>query len=141
MPIIDTAIAEGTPGPRLKIARGTYDFAVDGGAVSTIALMGATNIPSGATILGGWLEVVTALGSGGSATAAIQVEGANDIVTATAFGSSPWSTTGRKSVIPVFTGATTVRTTAARDISLVVATAALNAGKFHVLLVYADPLA
>ena len=36
----------------------------------------------------------------------IKVEGANDIVTATAYGSAPWSSTGRKSVIPAFTGAT-----------------------------------
>ena len=140
-PIIDTPIQEGVPGPRLKMARGIYDFAVDGGAVSTIALMGGTLIPSGATILGGWLEISTALTSSGSATAAIQVEAANDIINAAAYSGAPWSTLGRKSVIPVFTGATLVRTTAVRDISLVIGTAALTAGKFSVVLVYADPLA
>lgn len=140
-PIIDTQIKEGVPNPRMKIARGDYDFAVDGGAAGTIALMGATNIPSGATILGGWVEVTQAFTSGGAATVAIQVEAAGDIVAAAAVSGAPWSTTGRKSVIPVFTGATTVRTTAARDISLVIATAALTAGKAKIILVYADPLA
>lgn len=141
MPIIDTSIAEGTPGPRLKMARGRYSFAQDGGAVSTIALMGATNIPSGATILGGWLEVVTVPTSGGPATIGVQVEGAGDVIAAAAISGAPWSTTGRKSIIPVFNGATALRTTAARDISAVIATAALTAGVFDVVVIYADPLA
>lgn len=144
MPIIDTTIAEGTPGPRLKMARGVFDFAVDGGAVSTIALMGATNIPSGATILGGWIEVHTALTSGGAATIAVQVESAGDIVPAVAVAS--W-TAGRKKIVPALdasaalAAAADVRTTAARDISAVIAAAALTAGKFSVVLIYADPLA
>lgn len=143
MPIIETTLAEGTPGPRLKTARGIYDFAVDGGAVGTIALMGATNIPSGATIVGGFIQVHTALTSGGSATIAVQVNAANDISTAVAVAS--W-TTGIKNVLPALTtGAVTtstaVQTTAARDISIVIATAALTAGKFSVVLFYVDPLA
>lgn len=144
MPIIETTISEGVPGPRLKIARGVYDFAVDGGAVSTIALMGATRIPSGATILAGWIEVHTQLTSGGAATIAVQVESAGDIVPAIAVAS--W-TAGRKKIVPGLTAAAdlsasaVVRTTAARDISAVIATAALTAGKFSVVLVYADPLA
>lgn len=144
MGIIETTIAEGTPAPRLKMARGIYDFAVDGGAVSTIALMGATLIPSGATVLEGWVEVVTALTSDGAATIAVQVEGAGDIAAATAVAS--W-TTGRKRILPALTAgaltvaSTAVRTTAARDISIVVAVADLTAGKFSVVLIYADPLA
>jgi hypothetical protein len=49
---------------------------------------------------------------------------------------APWSTTGRKSVIPVFTGATSLKTTAARDVSIVIGTAALTAGGFTVYLAY-----
>ncbi len=143
MPIIETSISEGTPGPRLKTARGIYSFAVDGGAVSTIALMGALNIPSGATIVGGFVDITTALTSGGAATIAVQVEAANDILTAVAVAS--W-TTGRKNILPALTSgaltaATTVRTTAARDISIVIAAAALTAGVCSVVLFYTDPLA
>lgn len=143
MPIIETTVAEGVPGPRLKLARGIYDFAVDGGAVSTIALMGATNIPSGATIVGGFIDVHTQLTSGGAATIACQVEAANDILTAVAVAS--W-TTGRKNILPAMTSgaltaSTAVRTTAARDISIVIAAAALTAGRFSVVLFYVDPLA
>lgn len=132
------ATAEGIEGAAVRVVRARYDFAADGGAVGTIALLGATSIPSGAVILGGWLDVLTILASGGSATAALRVEGAGDIIAATAFGSSPWSSTGRKSVVPAFTGATSVQTTAARDVSLVIAVAALTAGKFDAYLVYIE---
>lgn len=143
MAIINATLKEGARGGRPKIVIGTYDFAVDGGATSTIALMGATRIPSGAVITGGYIKVVTALTSGGSATIAVQVNAANDISTAVAVAS--W-TTGIKNVLPApTTGAVTtstrVLTTAARDISIVIATAALTAGKFHVVLEYHDPIA
>lgn len=136
-------IKEGVNNKRPNVARGDYDFAVDGGAVSTIPLIGGTLIPLGATILYGWIEVVTALTSGGSATAAIQVEGAGDIVPAQVL--ATW-TTGRKKIVPclgasaVLAAATDVRLTADRDISLVIAVAALTAGKFSVILEYLDPL-
>ena len=141
MSFIPNTIPEGITAQRIKVARGTYDFAVDGGAIGTIALMGQTGIPSGATILGGWLEVTTIAASGGAATIALQVEGAGDLVAAIAFSAEPWLTAGRKSVIPAFTGATSIRTTAARDISVVIAAAALTGGKFDVVLLYLDPLA
>jgi hypothetical protein len=129
---------EGGYAGNLKVARGTYDFAVDGGAVGAINLIGSADIPSGAVVLGGLIDVITALTSGGAATGALKVEGAGDLVAATVVSGAPWSTTGRKSIIPVFTGATTVKTTAARDITLTVAVAALTAGKFDVYLVYLD---
>jgi hypothetical protein len=122
-------------GTGTKWMRGRYDFAVDGGAVSTITISDE-NIPANAIILGGVVEVDVAVTSGGSATLAIQVEAANDIVNAAAVSGAPWSTTGRKSVIPVFTGATTVKTTVARPIQVVIATAALTAGVVDVLLAY-----
>jgi hypothetical protein len=124
-------------GTGIKFARGRYDFAVDGGAVGTITIS-AENLPTDAIILGGVLEVDTAVTSGGAATVAVQVEGAGDIVAAAAVSGAPWSTTGRKSVIPAFTGATTVKTTQARPIQIVIATAALTAGVFDVFLAYID---
>jgi hypothetical protein len=141
MPIIETSIAEGT-GLRggLNVAVGKYSFAVDGGAAGTIGLMGATGIPSGSTILGGFLQVDTAV-TGVGASVAIQVEAANDIVSAAAISGAPWSTTGRKVIVPVFTVATEVVTTAARDISAVISAADLTAGVFRVVLIYVGPVA
>ncbi len=121
---------------RLKTVRGEYDFAVDGGAVSTIVLRGDNVVPAGAVILGGYLEVDTAVTSGGAATLGVNSEAAGDLVAATVVSGAPWSTTGRKSITPVFTGATTVKTTAARSLAVTVAVAALTAGKFRVVVVY-----
>lgn len=120
----------------VQVARGRYDFAVDGGAVGDIDLTSSTQIPANAVVLGGFIEVDTILASGGSATVALKTEGAADLLAATAFGSSPWSTTGRKSIIPVFTGATTVKTTAARKLQATIATAALTGGACDVVVFY-----
>ena len=132
------AAAEGVGFGGLRTARADYSFAADGGAVGTIALLGAASIPSGSVIVGGFIEVTTGLASGGAATIAVQVEGAGDIVAATAVAS--W-TAGRKNILPApasgsLTAATSVKTTAARDVSAVVAAAALTAGAFSVYLFY-----
>ena len=121
----------------IQVVRGRYSFADDGGAVGDIELT-SDSIPANAVIIAGFVEVDTAVTSGGSATVAIKVEGAADIVAAAAVSGAPWSTTGRKSVIPVATGATTVKTTAARKVTATVATAALTAGVFDVVLFYVE---
>src|SRR4051812_16710463 len=100
------SVMEGTS--KLKTWRGSYDFAVDGGAISTITLRSDDGeLPVGAVIEGGYIDVQTILASGGAATAALQAEAAADIQAAAAFNGAPWSTVGRKSIIPAFTGATT----------------------------------
>ncbi|MBO0881614.1 MAG: hypothetical protein J2P17_14990 [Mycobacterium sp.] len=124
----------GYPTGHVYVVRGRYDFSKDGGAVGSIPL--ADPLPAGTYILSGVLEVDTALTSGGSATAAIQLEAANDLVNAALLSAAPWSSsTGRKAIIPAGTGSTSVRTTAARTPTLVVATAALTAGVFDLILV------
>lgn len=128
-------IIEGTG--YLKSYRGEYDFAVDGGAISTITLRSSDGpIPSGAVIMGGYLEVDTGFTTGTAATAALQVESAGDMVAATVVSGAPYSTTGRKSIVPVFTGATTVKTTASRAPVMVVATGTITAGKGRLVLFY-----
>jgi hypothetical protein len=143
MPVFEATIAEGVPGPRPKIARGLYDFAVDAGGTGAKLLMGDTLIPAGATIYGGWIEVHTQLTSGGAATIAVGVETTTDVVPAIAVAS--W-TVGRKAIVPALTAGATlaasavVRASVARDITMTIAAAALTAGKFSVLLFYTDPL-
>lgn len=126
-------------GRGLRSSIATYSFAAQGGAIGSIVLAGDSAIPSGATIVGGYLDVVTPPTSGGAATIAIQVEGAGDVVAAAAVAGAPWSTTGRKSVVPAFTGATSVRTTAVRQVTAVVATAVLTAGAFNVVVFWQAP--
>jgi hypothetical protein len=132
------AVIEGTQA--LKTYSGEYDFAVDGGAISTITLRASQGshgpIPNGAIIEGGFIEVDTLLTSGGAATVAVQVESAGDLQAAAAVSGAPWSSTGRKAVVPVFTAATFVKTTASRSPALVIAAATVTAGKFRVVLHY-----
>jgi hypothetical protein len=134
------SIIEGTD--TIKTAQGEYDFAVDGGAVSTITLRSAASgslgneIPAGSVITGGYIEVDTIVTSGGAATVAVNGEAAGDLLVAAAVAGAPWSTTGRKSIIPVGSGATTVKTTAKRSLTVTVADAALTAGKFRVVVLY-----
>lgn len=122
----------------MKWARFEYDFAVQGGAVGTLALAGATVIPLSAIILGGILEVLTVPTSAGAPTVALQAEAADDIIAAALISGAPWSTLGRKNTIPSFDGATSVKLTAARDLSAVIAVAALTAGKFNVYVAYIE---
>jgi hypothetical protein len=121
----------------LKTYRGDYSFAVDGGAISTILLRSpAGAIPIGSIIIGGYLDVTTGFTTGSAATAAITVEAANDIVSATVVSGAPYSTTGIKAVIPIFTAATMIKTTADRNPSIVIATGTITAGIMGVVLFY-----
>lgn len=121
---------------RIKEANGVYDFAVDGGAVGTIVLRGDGGIPNGSYIIGGLIDVITPVTSGGAATVGVNGNAAGDLVAAAAVSGAPWSSAGLKSVIPAFTGATAIKTTADRSLAIVVAVAALTAGKFNVVVFY-----
>lgn len=116
----------------LRWARGRYSFATDGGAVGTINLIGSAVIPANAVVREAFISVVTVPTSAGAATIALQVESAGDLQAAAAISGAPWSTTGVKNLTPFF------RTTVARDIAAVVATAALTAGVFDVFVGYVE---
>ncbi len=124
----------------LKTFIGEYDFAVDGGAISTIPLrqvggiLGA--IPNGAVICLGYMTVVTPFTTGSAAQAAITVESAGDMIAAAVVSGAPYSTAGQKSVIPVGSGATSVLLTAARNPSIVITVGTITAGKARVVLFY-----
>lgn len=122
----------------VQVVRARYDFAVDGGAVGDIDLTSSAAVPKGAYIVGGWVEVDVAPTSGGAATVAVKVEGAGDIVAAAAVSGAPWSSTGRKDIVPDSTGSTVVKTSAARKVTASVAVAALTAGAFDVVLLYIE---
>lgn len=142
MPVFPVGVPEDVLSRTMMVIRGRYDFAVDGGAQGTKALTTGTPIPSGSTIVGGYVDIITQC-TGATATIACQAEAANDILTAVAIAS--W-TVGRKNVLPAattgaLTASTAVRTTADRNISIVIATADLTAGKFDVVLYVVPPVA
>lgn len=135
------AIMEGTG--RLKTWTGSYSFARgDASVVGSAALVSEDGpIPVGSIITGGYLDVTTSpstldASSAGPATIAIQVEGANDVINAASVAGAPWSTTGRKDIIPDATGSTALKTTAARNPTMVIGTEDLDAGVFTLVLFY-----
>lgn len=131
-------IIEGTTD--IKTAQAEYDFAVDGGAISTISLRGSgalgSVLPTGSVVTGGFLEINTLFTTGTAAVMSIDLEAAGDIVASTIVSGAPYSTTGRKSIIPAGTGATSVKTTVARQITVTIATGTVTAGKFRIVLFY-----
>lgn len=133
MPII-----EGTT--VVKTAIGEYDFAVDGGAIGAITLRAPANgnslIPVGSVITGGYIEIDTLFTTGTSATMALSIEGAGDLQAATVVSGAPFSTTGRKSIVPAGTGATSVKTTTARALTATIAVGTVTAGKGRVVVFY-----
>ena len=129
------AIIENTRSPKTWI--GTYSFARDGGAVGAITLTSEDGpIPNGSLVTSGVLDVTTAFTTAASGTGAISVNAADDVVAATIVSGAPYSSTGRKSVIPVATGATAIKTTAARSPAFTIATGAITAGAFKLTLYY-----
>jgi len=136
--MLDASNTEPADGPMSlsRWAKAEYDFAVDGGAISAIDL--GVTIPDNAIIVGGFIEVLTTCtSSDDSGTMAISVEGANDIVTATAIsaGGNIWDA-GIHDIIPDSTGSTAVKTSQARNITATIAVDAFTAGKFNVWLEY-----
>lgn len=119
----------------IRLARATYDFSVDGGAVSTITPATNSVIPDKSIILGGIIDITTAFTSGGSATISCGTS-AGSSATALKAATAVASWTGLLAVVPVFTAATMVKMTAAGSITLTVAVAALTAGKAEVKLLY-----
>lgn len=117
-------------------AKMTYDFAVDGGAVSTITPSNSPTLPANAIILGGTIDITTQLTSGGAATIALGLgSGAQVAALKGATAVAGW-TVGQLAMVPVFTAATYVKVAAATALTMTIAAAALTAGKFDVNVVY-----
>lgn len=121
---------------RVRVATATYDFAVDGGAISAIDL--GVTLPDNAIILDGMVDVITTLTSAGdTATIALHAEAAGDIVAAIAIndGTNPWDA-GLRAIKQLGTSTTATKLTAARAITATIAVEAVTAGKFVVFLRY-----
>ena len=113
---------------RLGWAVFEYDFASDGGAIGTTAF-GSKILPPGAIIMDGIVHVkVAPVGSG--ATVAFQALAAEDIMDTTAI--TALTLNALIDINPVGTASTMIRCTAATQLSIVIATAALTAGKIAV---------
>jgi hypothetical protein len=128
----------------LRVARFTFDASV--AANQSIGAKGTgVTLPQYAIVVGGFFDVNTAFTSAGgnAGTIAISVESANDIQTAAAVSGAPYSTIGRKAIVPKANTpeSTSIKTTVAREITCTVATQALTAGKLTGYIYFVEGIA
>lgn len=121
---------------QLGVAIGNYSFAVQGGAIGTISLKDGDGqvlkLPANALIKNVVIDVITSPTSGGSATIAVTAVSSGDLKAATAVASF----TGKLQGIPDNVVANMIKLSSEKTISIAIATAALTAGKFNVLVEY-----
>lgn len=115
------------------VAMFEFDFDLHGGEVGTITVENDV-IPDDAVIMDGFVEVKEAVTSDGSATVALHINSSEDILAATA--KTSLTAGAILDVVPDGTAANMIKTAAKKNLSVVVATAALTAGKFWVCLRY-----
>jgi hypothetical protein len=111
------------------IAKATYDFATDGGAVGAITPAINAQIPDNAIITSAWTDVRTNMTSGGSATVALAAGGVT-IKAATAFDDGAY--TG----LDMHINNAPAKCSASGNITFTVATAALTAGVVDIYVEY-----
>lgn len=115
--------------PKLMTAKAVYDFAVDGGAVSTITPTRSEVIPANSIIVDAMTVCTTACTSGGSATCVFKAGGLT-VISSQAFNHA--SLADEK----VTVNAVADKTTANGAIQLVIGTAALTAGVIEIYITY-----
>lgn len=124
----------------LQVAVASFDATV--AANQSIAAHGlGVSIPANSLVMGGWVDVNTHFHSAGAdaGTIAISVESANDIISAAAVSGAPWSSIGRKAILPKINtpeNAADPKTTVVREITATVAGQVLSDGKCTVYIIY-----
>jgi len=128
----------------LRVARFEFDAGI--AANRTIAAHGTgVTLPQYAIVVGGFFDVNTVFTSenANNGTIAISVEGANDIQAAAAVSGAPYSTVGRKAIVPKANTpeSTSVKASTAKEITCTVAVSALLTGKLTGYLYYVEGIA
>lgn len=121
------------------MARATFNPTAVTGDRTVATHSSAFNIPDKAVVIGGFVEVETAMTSADTTgTLAVSIEAANDIISAANISGAPWSTTGPKAIVPKNNTpeSTSIKLTAARAVKFTVGTTALTGGKATAFLAY-----
>ena len=120
----------------IQVLIAQYDFAVQGGAIGTVNLLGLDGkpvvVPQSAIIVDSLIDVLTPCTTSASGTIALTAQTAGDIKAALAAASY----TGLVAGIPVGTAATSIKMTADRTLQATIATGAITAGKFNLIIEY-----
>ena len=119
----------------LFAVRGTYDFAVDGGAISTITPVLGFTLPIYSVVYGGLINVITPGTTGASGTMAIGTSAGSSSASIKAALAAA-SYTGILATIPICTAASAFKMTAAGNLQVVIATGTFTAGKWDIMLEY-----
>lgn len=120
-----------------QVAKATYDFTVDGGAIATITPQDSPLIPAGAIIFGALIDGIVLPVSGGGATIAIGLgSGAQVAALKAATAIATYIAGGIIAAIPVWTAASAVKVAADTRITFTIATATLTAGKVAIQVYY-----
>jgi hypothetical protein len=93
----------------------------------------AVTIPDNAIVIDGHVDVISAVTSDGSATVAIHLVNANDLLTATGKASL-----GAKAQLPMAVDTTPIKLEAAKAVTVTVGTAALTAGKINGYIIWIE---
>ncbi len=128
----------------LRVARFTFDAGIEANRAIGAHGVGVT-LPIHAIVVGGFVDVNTKFDSDATdaGTIAISVQAANDVISAAAVSGAPYSTIGRKAIIPKANTpeSTSLKCTAAREITCTVAVEALLSGKLTGYLYYLEGVA
>jgi hypothetical protein len=118
---------------KIKIAKATYNFSIDGGATGIVTPKAGATVPAGAIVLRAWTDVTTPMTSGGAATVALDIAAGTPIVikAATAYGDAAY--TG----LDIHLAATVInKTTSAGAITFTIAGDTLTAGIVNIFVEY-----
>lgn len=125
----------------VRVKRCLYDFAVHGGAVSTISLDDTDGkdcvLPTGAVITQVYFDILTAFTStSNDGTIALTANSSGDLLAAVDADTLPLTASHPGSGIPIGTAATMVKLTAQRTITMAIAVHAITAGKANFYIQY-----
>lgn len=119
-----------------QVAKVTYDFTVDGGAITTISPVSSMIIPAGAIIYGGLIDVIVAPLGGGASVAIGLGSGAQAAALKAATAVGTYTIGAILALIPVWTAASAVKVAADTKVTFTVSGGALTAGKIAVEIYY-----
>ncbi len=118
-----------------------YDFAVEGGATGTYTLRDENGnypvLPIGAIVTQVFVDIITAVVStSNDGTFALNLNAAGDLLAAVDADTFPLSAGHPTTGIPTGAAAVMVKATAARQITMAIATHAFTSGKFDVFVYF-----